>query len=96
MKQARIEVNCPLTDEQVTIDVEAKLVDFGIGQYEFWGSSGTDVQLGWEINEISISDSSKVKLDEFSQQQIKEWFDSDSLALQVDEKFMELFTDEVW
>ena len=38
------------------IDVDYKLVDIGIGEYEFWGEIGTHKELAIEINKIECDD----------------------------------------
>lgn len=44
----------------VTINIDAQLVDNGIGGYEFWGSRGTHSDWCWECNVASVEASEAV------------------------------------
>lgn len=43
-----------LQDYEVSVEIEAHVEDFGIGPYEYWGSKGNDVQLGYELDKVNI------------------------------------------
>lgn len=55
------EIEIPFTNDKgeqdydyinVTFTVYATYGNLGIGGYEYWGTKGYDIQMGWEIDEV--------------------------------------------
>lgn len=40
----------------VNFYLEGSYGNLGIGPYEYWGAKGNDVQMGWEIDEMSYDE----------------------------------------
>ena len=80
-----VEIKGKLYQLDVTVPYEGETVDNGIGPYEFWGSTGTDVQIDveidWkaediEVDKITDENDEAVEFDpEIVKKAVKDFFD---------------------
>lgn len=64
----------------VDLVIEASYGDHGIGSYEYWGIPGRDVQMGWEIDDITWND--KIYSERMNQL-ITEYINKDSVVKHI-------------
>jgi hypothetical protein len=48
----KVSITHPLTQKEITLNIEARVIDGGIGPYEFWGAKGVHSQeeLEWFVD----------------------------------------------